>query len=462
MVTEQEAKFYRDVGVMERVANNNVNKATAVLALGIDPNNYDNIIKEKKKEDEDKLLQARLDVQEAYHLILEILDEFMDVSEDKKKIIAIWIIGTYCHKRFSTFPFLFFNAMRGSGKTRLLKLISWMQYKGNGDVLNNPSEAVVFRTAQETGLIFDEMEKLRTKDAQTMREILQQAYKKGGKIKRMKKVHKDKEEKQVVEEFDVFTPVAMANINGMDEVLGDRCITLVLEKSNKPNITKKIENFDTNPKIVRVKQLLQVLVTFSEVTLAPERYTTHWNQYIDEKYNITSSSNIIISLNSITPPQNKIPDELFEFYNKVDEAGIDGRHFEITFPLLITAKIIHEEIFDEVLKVLKNVVVERKDEEIAESKDVSLYNFIAGLKSYRFQWVMIKDLTRQFRESMGEQELEDQWLNERWVGRALKRLALIHQSRKLGSGRQVILDIDKANEKCLIFKKDEGSQENDL
>ena len=74
-----------------------------------------------------------------YEDIISLLSEWVDIPEDYKKIIAIWICGTYLHKKFSTFPYLFFNAMRGSGKTRLLKIISWLQYNGNGDILNNPS-----------------------------------------------------------------------------------------------------------------------------------------------------------------------------------------------------------------------------------------------------------------------------------------------------------------------------------
>jgi len=37
----------------------------------------------------------------------------------------------------------------------------------------------------------------------------------------------------VIEEFAVYCPIAMANIRGMENVLGDRCISLILEKSSK-------------------------------------------------------------------------------------------------------------------------------------------------------------------------------------------------------------------------------------
>ena len=49
---------------------------------------------------------------------------------------------------------------------------------------------------------------------------------------------------------------------------------------------------------------------------------------------------------------------------------------------------------------------------------------------------------------MGDvEEQDDKWLNEKWLGRALKRLKLIVDKRRLGSGIEVTLDIKKAKQK---------------
>ena len=53
-----------------------------------------------------------------------ILKEYMDMEEQQYNLISLWIIGTYIHKQFPAYPYLFFNAMKGSGKTRILKIIS--------------------------------------------------------------------------------------------------------------------------------------------------------------------------------------------------------------------------------------------------------------------------------------------------------------------------------------------------
>jgi len=233
----------------------------------------------KQKEIEKK----KIEVSKCYEKIIEILSKYVDMNEEQKKIIAVWIMGTYFHEQFNTYPYLFFNAMRGSGKTRTLKLISSLGAKGDGSVQNNLTDAVLFRIPRGTTTCIDEVEQIGHRDKQTLRELLNSAYKKGMKVKRMKKVHKDKEEKQEVEVFEPYFPIALANIWGMDEVLGDRAITLVLEKSNHQSITKMIEDFDTNTEILEIKRTLTQFSDVSDVTLPKKTYIQHWNTYICQK-----------------------------------------------------------------------------------------------------------------------------------------------------------------------------------
>ncbi len=124
------------------------------------------------------------------------------------------------------FPYLFFNAMRGSGKSKTLRLVCKLSNDGN--VMASPTEATLFRTFGTLGI--DEFEGVANKDKGSVRELLNGAYKKGILIQRMKKTKGIAGEDYVVENFEVFRPIIMANIWGMEEVLGDRCLTLILEK----------------------------------------------------------------------------------------------------------------------------------------------------------------------------------------------------------------------------------------
>jgi len=166
-----------------------------------------------------------------YKKIKKILKEYMDMDESSYSLVSLWILGSYLHKQFPAYPYLFFNAMKGSGKTRMLKIISNLAY--NGKVAGSMTEAVLFRTAKERTLCIDEFEQMNARGNENLKLLLNSAYKKGTTIERMSKKKIEGSEQQVVEEFEVYCPIAMANILGMENVLGDRCISIILEKSDR-------------------------------------------------------------------------------------------------------------------------------------------------------------------------------------------------------------------------------------
>jgi hypothetical protein len=397
--------------------------------------------------------KANIRIADCYEQIIQVLKTFLDTTEENYKVMAIWIIGTYFHKEFNTYPFLFFNAMRGSGKTRGLKLVSSMGCKGDGSVQNNLTEAVLFRIESGTTTCIDEVEQIGSKDKQTLRELLNSAYKKGMKVKRMRKSKDEKGgEKQVVETFEPYFPICMANIWGMDEVLGDRSITLILEKSNNQAITKMIEDFDTNIDILNIKRTLEQVSDVSGVTLRKKTYKEAWNRYILHKYT-TSSSSSLSSLTPLSSQQHILKDiELFELFEKIDKLGISGRNLELFMPLLLIAE--HIKVLDSFLEVASKFTDRKKEDEYSESKDVSVYEFVESQYSFGSDFLYLKELTIKFRMFLGEQDNEDRWLNEKWFGRALKRLNLVIDSRKMSQGKQVTLNYEKAREKLKIFKKE--------
>ena len=203
-------------------------------------------LEKEKEEYKDKLLTA-------YRNILDILKEYLDIKEEYYNIIALWIIGTYFHEQFPSYPFLFFNAQKGSGKSRAMNLITTLSKDGN--VLNSMTEAVLFRTQGTLGI--DEYEGLNRKGNENLRELLNSCYKRGTKVKRMKQKKTIEGVQQVVEEFDVYRPIVLANIWGMETVLGDRCITIILEKSNNKEKTNLIEIFNDDDFVKKTKKLLK-------------------------------------------------------------------------------------------------------------------------------------------------------------------------------------------------------------
>ena len=388
-----------------------------------------------------------------YKDIVLILREFLDLREEYYSMVAIWIMGTYLHNDFSTYPYLFINAMRGSGKTRMLKIIKELSWEG--DMLASLSDAVMFRT--HGTLCIDEFENIGSKDKNSLRELLNTAYKKGGKVKRMRKKKTLDGEEQVVEEFSTFRPIVMANIWGMEEVLGDRCLTLVLEKSNKQKVTKKVENFENNGDFAKIKQFLVEKCSLC-MYIDPKNIYKEWNYYIDNIHNIHNNTLTLTTYNYTNIHEKwtgdlgemvtyDIPEKTMILFDKIYKTDIDGRNLEITLPLLIIAEQLN--LLDSFLETIKKIISEKKEEEITESKDVMVFNLISSMQLNVFY--SVTELTNSMR-FMTSGENTSEWLNSHWMGKALKRLNLIKTKRRDSKGQHVILDVEKALQKMEMFK----------
>lgn len=401
--------------------------------------NPDEILNELIQEQNIKGFDPK-EFRQEYDNIINVLKYYSDLNPRYYNLVALWIIGTYIQTEFKTFPYLFINAMRGSGKTRLLKLITSMAR--DGQLMASMTEAVLFRTLGT--LAIDEFENLGSKDKNELRELLNAAYKKGIKIVRMRKKKVMDGETQEAEEFEVYRPIVMANIWGMEEVLGDRCISLQLEKSSNPVITRLVENFDEMLPIDHVKSYFsQIRCSLCSVVTKKNIYTA-WNQYV---YNITTLN----TLNTFITQTTQTTQEDLDLFKKIYDTNIDGRNLELFLPLFLIAGHLGEDILDETLDFAKKMIHEKKIDEITESKDVLVFKLIAN--KTEGQYYTINDLTTQMRYMLNDGEME--WLNARWMGRALKRLQLTVDKRRVGEGIQVTLNISKAKEKMEMFTKEQ-------
>lgn len=384
---------------------------------------------EYKKEIESEKLK------EAYDNIIELLKQYLDLKEEYYNLIALWIIGTYFHERFPSYPFLFFNAMRGSGKTRTLNLTTYLS--NQGQLLNSLTEAVLFRTTGTLGI--DEFEGVSKKGNENLRELLNSAYKKGIMVKRMKQVKTPEGNEQVVESFEVYRPICLANIWGMESVLGDRCLTLVLEKSFHREKVNLIEVFREDKKALKIIKILKEC-SLCRCSFSVETYK-EWNFFITNNY--TNSTNYTNNTNNTNYTQ------LFKRLNLMD---LNGRELELSMPLCLIAAEIDKKnytILKKTTLTLKELFESKREEEFTENLDISLIDFIAQFPVETKVFFSIKKLVQQFKEFL---QNDEEWLNTKWLGRALKRLNLISEKRRKSYGVEVILNIEKAQEKIKKFK----------
>lgn len=386
-------------------------------------------------------------IKKCFYEIKDIIKTYIDMEEDYYTIISLWIIGTYFHSQFYSYPYLFFNAMRGSGKSRTVELITYLSKDGRYTA--SPTEAVLFRVLGTLGI--DEFESIGRKDKSAVRELLNASYKKGIKVMRMKKRKTLAGEEQIVEEFEPYRPIVLANIWGMEEVLSDRCITLILEKSNHPIKTRLVQDFDINENIQNTKKLLNQCSLCGVVT--EKNIYSLWNNYINTKYN-NNNTTYNTHTTTDTHTQQTTPEklktiDLDTLFNKIDGSGLKGRSLELFLPLFFVAKLIDDFVLDEIIRTANKITEEKIHEEEVESIDVSVLDFISR-QEQGLNFQSVKELTRLFREFIDDTR---DWINPKWFGRALKRLGLVVDKRRIGRGVDVILNVVKAEEKIKMFRR---------
>ena len=373
---------------------------------------------------------------EVYYNIIQCLKKYLKLKDDYYNIIALWIIGTYFHKNFYSYPYLFFNAMKGSGKSRALNLITTLSR--DGESLNSLTDAVLFRT--DGTLAIDEFEGLGRKGKESLIELLNSAYKKGTKVKRMKQQKTMEGVQQVVEEFDVYRPILIANIFGMESVLGDRCIQLILEKSFDKKIVNLIEIFEVDDLIQNTIKMLKEC-SLCRCSFSVECYK-EWNNYvINNNTNNTNNNNNTNNTNNIFP---------FKVFKELNSVDLNGRELELSLPIILIAGEVSIEILKETTLTLKNIFNDKQGEDLIENSDISLIDFVSQIPNINDTiFHSILNLTNDFKSFI---QINEDWLNSKWMGRALKRLDLIIERRRKSYGVEVRLNLKKARERINMFK----------
>ncbi len=342
-----------------------------------------------------------------------ILRKYIDTTEQNIEILSLWIIGTYFHSQFGTFPLLQLYAQKRSGKTRTLKLLSALAKNGDGSTCTSPTEALLFRN-KDRPLFFDEMENINSKERGAFRETLNAVYKKGNKIIRYHE-SKGKDGQDYIEKiFEPYYPIALANISGLNDVLADRAVQIILQRSKK-NLTRLIEDFTTNEDILKLKD------RFDSVNVQiPIELSARWNNFVQ---------------NELTDD-----DELKPIFEKIKATEIYGRPQEIFFPLIIIAYLCDD--LDNFLKIVKNFVELREEEEAISDIDEVLKQFIYSHLQEYVGFISVKKLCDYFKNSL---ESSEEWQNVKWFGRALKRLGLVQKQRVVDGRSQVLLNNNPTN-----------------
>lgn len=383
-------------------------------------------------------------IKDTFNLCVEILKKYCYLDEKYYNLIALWILGTYYHNNFISFPYLYFNATKGSGKTRIENLISVLSRKGM--LLTDMTESNLFRNAGNTTFCIDECENISSKEKSNLRLLLNSAYKKGVYVIRQKKNPRTNE--METEKFHMFSPVTMANIWGMDNTLSDRCITIILTKCSDKQITKRMEIFDIDTKIKRFIDDIGVVGVYNGWKINIERVYHIYDDYLNTTLLHSSPATLID-----TKTQEK--DTLF--CKILFEFDFSGRNLELFFPLLYLAYKIDPtlNLFNQICLDSLEIIGKKEEEDFFENND---YMFLDYLNSFEDKeeerFISFKEILKGFQEYLfsEEERKKEYWLNSRWIGNAIKRLNIAKRKRRVRQGREVILDFKRIENLVTRFK----------
>ena len=329
---------------------------------------------------------------------------YMDYKEPEAyDFLTLWTIGTYFFLLFDSFCYCYLHGSRGSGKSKSLNIIAFMAF--NALPSSNLGSSPLFRSIQQARptFIIDETEKLaKGSKEDDFRNILLSGYKKGFSVMRTEKNYKT--EQFTVKKFEIYCPKILANINGIDDVLEDRTIPIVMQttKSEKANRTEHKDD--------RIWQ---------DIRNNLYRYMMENWQSVEECY------------------------KTFE----LNHPHIVGRKLELWKPILSLAKFIGQErpfnnedmktneLYQKMLKFAEKKVNDRiMDSELDTIEFLTvkvLLNMVTAKEYYK-----LKNIVDRVRENY---EDEAKWINSQYLLKVLKRIGVIEHRKRVMNGMMILM-----------------------
>lgn len=162
--------------------------------------------------------------------IRKLFTAYIELSDHRLyDFLTLWSIGTYFHLLFNAYPYVYVGGISGTGKTKLLTLCSLICF--NSVSSGAPTCASLFRLIQSTrcSVFLDESEVLSNRYSATdIRNLLLNGYKKGQPVIRIR----TDERKFEPEFFEIYSPKMLVNIEGLETVLGSRCIDIIMQRGS--------------------------------------------------------------------------------------------------------------------------------------------------------------------------------------------------------------------------------------
>ncbi|MDD2927690.1 MAG: hypothetical protein PHE30_02440 [Candidatus Omnitrophica bacterium] len=204
-------------------------------------------------------------IAEVFNDIYKLIKGYIDFGNDIwAKYISLWIIGTYFHRLFETYPYIHLNGDMESGKTKTLMFTAWLAF--NAELTFNSSPSYVVRAVHNnhSTCCIDEAEGLKHSDDQDCKLLVSMynsGYKKGSFCGKSEQLEKNGQ--WIPKQFEAYAPKIFASIRGLEASLNSRCIPIIMLKTGNREIkNRELDSNDQNFTRIRDKLYYTALTYF--------------------------------------------------------------------------------------------------------------------------------------------------------------------------------------------------------
>jgi len=345
---------------------------------------------------------ATVNPSEVYENVKQAWQRYIEFDNpDFYDLMVLWTVGTYFYHLFNTYPYVYVGGLKRTGKTKILTVASFLCF--NAIFTNNISTASLYRLTQSgrCTLLLDETEKLSSKErAEELRNLLLAGYKKGAPVYR---TEKKSGERLTPEAFDVYSPKIICNISGVEDVLEDRCIPIIMKRG-------------------RIREI---------INREPDGADQTWIKIRDSLYMLYLQYASEISV-----------DSAHSAVSVAEVKELSSRDLELWRPLLHLAAFFDKynpqlNLSEKIMKLAKDITSEKQTENVTETGEYILaQTLIKIVDEDRFY-----PLAEIKKEMAGAFDEVQSWLQTKWIGRALKRLGF-KEKRRVGRGIEYRLTPD--------------------
>lgn len=325
-------------------------------------------------------------------------------------LAALYIMGSYFYEAFDSYPYMFINGEKGSGKSTLGKVISILGF--NGDFVTSPSYAVMARLIDQTkGLIvIDEIEQQtqRVQGRTEMGQILNSGYQRGA-----KRVICDVDNKNKPREYDIYCPKVLANIFGLNDTLQSRCITVKMQKIKASGFSIGNPSADYSLKAIAIN-MYEVMMSKTPVVISCYKRVKAMNRFeVIETQDLPSDAPKTLSVTGrereLYNPLLAMALFLYEESGKKKKWARPWNDLLLELMDISSERAVDEE--DEPEYVLRSSIMNILEEAKVDSKEMSMYDIVMAYRGF-------------YIESPGNRI-------EKWITRQLKKFEWCEPYTKL-------------------------------